>query len=71
MDGNGGSGYYAYHLQHVELFYVPTDTCNANGNLGSLVDDTMMCVYDVDKSGCFGDSGESKILLCNKDDISY
>ena len=57
MNGTMDSNNFAAILQHAELKYVNTDTCNSNDNLGLFVDDTMMCAYEVDTSGCFGDSG--------------
>jgi trypsin len=49
------NGYYPSRLQHVEVFYVPQNTCNSaySGSITS----NMLCAADSGQDSCQGDSG--------------
>ena len=44
-------------LKHVEISYVPTNTCNGNNMYGGGITQNMMCAADQNKGSCHGDSG--------------
>ena len=48
-------GNVASELRHVELAFVPRNTCNSNYNGG--ISDVMMCAADPGQDSCQGDSG--------------
>ena len=49
-------GAVASELRHVELAFVPRDTCN-NSYFGAITD-VMMCAKDPGQDSCKGDSGK-------------
>jgi len=49
------NGYYPGRLQHVEIFFVPQNTCNAA--YSGRVTTNMMCAADFGQDSCQGDSG--------------
>ena len=44
-------------LKHVEISYVPTNTCNSNNMYGGEITQNMMCAADPNEDSCQGDSG--------------
>lgn len=51
-------GNVAAELMHVELAFVPRNTCSAKYNGG--ITDFMMCAADPGQDSCQGDSGKLK-----------
>ena len=49
--------YYPSRMKHVEVSYVPTNTCNGNNMYGGKITQNMMCAADQNKGSCHGDSG--------------
>jgi len=49
------NGYYPGRLQHVELFFVPQNTCNSAYSGG--ITSNMFCAADSGQDSCQGDSG--------------
>jgi trypsin len=44
-------------LKHVEISYVPTNTCNSTNMYGGEITQNMMCAADPNEDSCQGDSG--------------
>ena len=47
--------YYPSRMKHVEVSYVPNDTCNSDYSGG--ITQNMMCAADPNEDSCNGDSG--------------
>jgi secreted trypsin-like serine protease len=55
------SGLLPKHLQHVEVAYVPNDTCASQYSFFNFDSESMLCAASPGKDSCAGDSGKTAV----------